>query len=112
MKKTKQTKNTASAIAAPKIKMTNNIKDLVSSQSSVIESVLSGSVRIRAERWHGNTSVFDTHRILNFLNDCHSTGMINLAKYNTLAKAIPTFFKAIGPNLVRAINAASKSTNA
>jgi hypothetical protein len=105
MKKTKQKTKTASVTTTPKIEMSKAIQELVESQTMIIESVLSGTVRIRAERWHGNTSVFNVHRILNFLNDGLVSGTINMKRYNALAKEIPTFFKVLGPNLVRAINA-------
>ena len=112
MKKTKQNAKTASVATTPKMKITPAMDNLIVSQCTAIEGALAGSVRVRAERWHGSTSVYNTHRILNFLNDSSASGMINLGRYNTLAKEIPTFFKAIGPNLVRAISAASTKVSA
>ncbi len=110
--KQKQKAKLASANNAPKIKVTDSIYNLIDNQCTAIEGALSGLMRVRAERWHGSTSVYNTHRILNFLNDSRDAQQINLGRYNSLAKEIPTFYKVIGPNLVRAIVSATAKIGA
>lgn len=105
--KTKNKKTKASvAVKTPKVDMTNSMSKLVKAQVAHINDVLAGSVRIRAERWHGATSVYDTHRVYNFLVNSIGSLSIDIGRFKTLSKEIPTFLKVIGPNLSRAISAA------
>lgn len=103
---TKQKQQKASAVA-PKIGMTKQMANLVANQSTVVESVLNGTAYIEKNRWHGRTSVYDTHRISKFLNNTLSSGSLDMKRFTTLAKEIPTFHKVLGPNLSRMIAARS-----
>jgi hypothetical protein len=110
MSKTKQKTKMASAkINAPKIEITASMRNLIRNQTAVIHAVLEGSVRVRAERWHGHTSVYDTHRVANYMDRLVGADQIDMAKFKSLSKEIPTFLKMIGPNLSRAVASAAKA---
>lgn len=111
MKQKQKNKKTASAVlvTAPKIKMSKQMSNLVCNQADTIASVLNGTAYTEKNRWHGKTSVYDTLRISKFLNNCEVAGSIDMKRYTSLSKEIPTFHKAIGPNLSRMIAAAQRA---
>ena len=87
-----------------RIKITETVADLAYNRLNEVQSALDGTSRVRRNRWHGLTSVYDCNRMANLLSDLAEGGVVMESRINTLASEIGTFDQVLGPNLARSLS--------
>ena len=87
-----------------RINISDSIRRAAKARLPEVIDALTANSRLRSSRWPGMTSLYDSHRMLNLIEDLSHGSSVTWSRVFSLQFEVSTFKAVLGPQLYRALD--------